>query len=122
VMDVTYYFDLATDAYKVGDNVRAIEYYKRALELQPDNIRILERLGRAYINLNDMENAKKYLDKALQVNPQNLFALHTLALYYRYIDKSKSIEYLERCMQIDASDFEGWDFLGLLYRDQKRID
>jgi tetratricopeptide (TPR) repeat protein len=122
LMEASYFFDLATNAYKIGDNVGAIEYYKRALQLQPDSIKVMERLGRAYSNLNDMENAIKYLSDALKIDPQNVPALRSLALCYRYSDKPKAIEYLERSLDINPSGYEAWDFLGLLYRDQKMID
>ncbi len=118
LMEASYYFDLATDAYNIGDNLHAIEYYKRALQLQPDNIKVMERLGRAYSNLNDMVNAIKYLNDALKIDPQNVPALRSLALCYRYSDKPKAIEYLKRSLAINSGGYEAWDFLGLLYRDQ----
>jgi tetratricopeptide (TPR) repeat protein len=122
LMEASYFFDLATNAYKIGDNVRAIEYYKRSLQLQPDNIKVMERLGRAYSNLNDMESAIKYLEDALKIDPQNVTALRSLALCYRYSDRAKAIEYLKLSLDIHPEGYEAWDFLGLLYRDQKYID
>src|SRR5947199_1090892 len=79
-----HYFTLATEAYKIGDNRSAIELYLRVLQLQPNNTRVLERIGRAYSNLSDSKKAIKYLMQALAIDPTNIPALRSLALIYRY--------------------------------------
>ena len=117
-MEASYYFDLATNAYKIGDNIHAIEYYKRALQLQPDNIKVMERIGRAYSNMNDMENAIEYLNKALKIDPEYEPVLRSLALHYRYSEPEKAIEYLERVVQNNPEAYEALDFLGLCFRDR----
>lgn len=116
-------FSIATDAYKVGDNIRAIEYFLQVLNLQPENTLVMERLGRAYSNLNDMKKAIDYLEnKALAIDPSFVPALRSLALCYRYTDKDKAIDYFQQALKLDSSDYETWDFLGLIYRDNGLID
>jgi tetratricopeptide (TPR) repeat protein len=121
-LDISYYFNEGTKAYRLGDNEHAVEYYKQALKFQPNQPQILERLGRAYSNLNDMQEAIECLEKALSLNPNNESVLRSLGLYYRYSDKERAIEYFNRCLRINDSDYEAWDFLGLLNRDQGHID
>lgn len=121
-MDANYTFTEANNAYKVGNNIGAIEYFLRVLEMQPKNIRVMERLGRAYSNLNETSKAIFYLEKALSIDPENVPALRSLGLCYRYIDKDKAIGYLKRALEIDPREHETWDFLGLFYRDQGDID
>ena len=111
-IEAAYYFSEASMAYRVGDNEYAIDYFLRALKLQPKNPRILERLGRAYSNLNDMKKAQEYLEEALQIEPGYEPALRSLALYYRYNDKAEAIASFERLVQKNPSDYEAWDFLG----------
>jgi tetratricopeptide (TPR) repeat protein len=48
-IEASYNFNTATQAYNEGDNQKAIEYYKRALALEPLNTRLFSRIGRAYI-------------------------------------------------------------------------
>jgi tetratricopeptide (TPR) repeat protein len=117
-----YLYNQANEAYRDGDNASAIEHYLRALELQPNNIRLLERIGRAYTNLNETEQAVKYFEKALSIDPSNSATLRSLALLYRYTDQEKALKYLNRSLKINPENFEALDFLGLFYRDQGLID
>lgn len=121
LIEAAYNFSVATDAYRVGDNVRAIEYYLQVLSAQPENKLVMERLGRAYSNLNEMSKALHYLEKALASDSSYVPALRSLALCYRYTDKDKSIDYFQQALKLDPSDYETWDFLGLIYRDNQRI-
>jgi tetratricopeptide (TPR) repeat protein len=122
IMEASYNYGVANDAYDIGDNDRAIRYYLRVLELQPSNTKIMERLSRAYSNLDEKAIAIKYLNQALDIDPQNVPALRGLALIYRYTDWEKANNYLEDCLKVNPLDYEAWDFLGLFYRDQERFD
>lgn len=121
-MEASYNFTQGKQAYMDGDDVHAIEYFWKALQLQPKNVRILERLGRTYSNRNDIKQAIYYLEKALELDPQNEAALRSIALCYRYTEPDKAIAYLERCLDVNPDGYEALDFLGLIHRDQGRID
>jgi tetratricopeptide (TPR) repeat protein len=121
-MEASFNFNQGKEAYLMGDDVHAIEYFSLALELQPNNARILERLGRTYSNLNDMKQAINYLEQALSIDPSNVAALRSLALCYRYTDPQKAIEYLNQAFKVHPYGYEALDFLGLIYRDQGLID
>ena len=66
-IEAAYYYSEGSKLYRNGDNQHAIEFYLRALKLQPTSLSILERLGRAYSNLNDTQNAVKYFKQALSL-------------------------------------------------------
>ena len=117
-IEAAFYYSEGSKFYRSGDNHHAIEFYLRALNLQPNNISILERLGRAYSNLNDTDNAFKYFNEALALNPEDETVLRSLSLLYRSMEPQKAIEYLKGIVQKNPKAFEAWDFLGLCYRDQ----
>ncbi len=117
-IEAAHYYSEGSVAYRGGDNKHAIEFYLRALKLQPNNLSILERLGRAYSNLDDSENAIQYLNKAFEIDPDYEPVLRSLALHYRYMEPEKAIGYLKPIVQKNPRAFEAWDFLGLFYRDQ----
>lgn len=121
-MEASYNFSVAADAYKVGDNIRSIEYYQRVLLLQPSNTLVMERIGRAYFNLDDIAKAIEILEQALTIEPSYGPALRSLALCYRYTDNEKAIAYLERCLAGNRFDYKALDFLGLLYTDKGLIE
>ena len=121
-IEASYNFNTATQAYNEGDNQKAIEYYKRALALQPLNTRLFSRIGRAYTNLGDVKAAMESFQRVLAAEPNTAEALRGMATAYRYIDLDKSIDYARRASEADANDYESLDYLGLLYRDNMQID
>ena len=54
---------LGFTARKSGDLKAAAEYYKNALEINPEHIQALEYQGELYLQLGEMEQAKKNLEK-----------------------------------------------------------
>lgn len=122
LIEIAYDFSIATEAYKTNDFERAIEYYSRVQSLQPTNLRVLERLGRSYTNLNETQKAVQYLEQALQHDARYAPALRGLSTVYRYIDRNKALDYIKRALDVDPSDIEGWNYIGLLYRDAGLID
>lgn len=64
----------------------------------------------------DYEMAKKYFEKALEINPNHLNSLLGLGKYYYISDKPiKSIEYFSKIISIDSNNFFAYTALGVLY-------
>ena len=62
-----------------GKCEEAVSYYKKAIELKPNDFMANRELGASYLYVNDKKSAKKYLKLALEINPgdeqaQNLFS------------------------------------------------
>ena len=55
----------------LSDTKEAIEYYKKAMEIAPKNDEIPVYIASLYVNSNDEVNAKKYVETALTLNPNN---------------------------------------------------
>ena len=55
----------------LNDNKNAIEYYKKAMELDGKNADIPYYIASLYANANDIENANTYIKIALTKNPSN---------------------------------------------------
>lgn len=53
------------------DSNNAIAYYKKALNIEPNNSDIAYSIGALYANKEDWYNAKTYLQKAVSLNPNN---------------------------------------------------
>ncbi len=58
------------------DNQKALNYYKRAQDVQPQNIEVLFSLERMMEKTARMSNANAYLDEILRLDPDNLTALY----------------------------------------------
>ena len=62
---------IAASYQALSNSQEALNYYKKAMELAPDNEDIPVYIASLYVNLNDNANAKKYIDIALGINPNN---------------------------------------------------
>lgn len=54
----------------------AIEYFQKALKFKPKDSSIMTNIGVCYLNLNNLENAKKFFKRALENNPKDEIALN----------------------------------------------
>lgn len=62
---------IAASYQALSNTKEAINYYKKAMELAPKNDEIPACIASLYVNLNDMNNASKYIDIALEINENN---------------------------------------------------
>lgn len=121
-VEASYYYSEGIKQYKAGDNGRAIENFKQAQKYLPKSSRILERIGRAYNNLNEDQMAYEYLRQAVEADRDYEPAQRSLALYYRYFDREEAIRQLKSIIEKNPKAYEAWDLLGLCYRDHLQQD
>lgn len=80
----------------MGDNDKAIEYYKKALDLAPTNSDIAYYISALYAEKEDIENAKLYAQKSLALNKTNKQAKELLD----NINSSLSAQKLENAISL----------------------
>ncbi len=72
----------ATSYYGFGMLNDAIREYKKVLLLDSDNEEALNWLAYSYLKLGDNENAKRFYERAIELNPYDYFARLDLGLMY----------------------------------------
>lgn len=84
------YAQRGKDAYQNMNYVEAINYYSKAVKLNPLNTEILEQTAKAYFKegtiLQDeifLWAAEHYMEKAVRLEPRNLFRYRSLAMLYK---------------------------------------
>ena len=65
-----YYGVAYIEYYAYGEVARAIPWMLQALEVDPQDYELPASLVRLYLDLGDMNSAKRYLDRALEMGPQ----------------------------------------------------
>jgi len=94
---------LANRYVEEGDYAAAARHYTVALEQQPDNIEALAHFGWLYLQLDEVAEAVRYIDQALELDPAHQEALWfqaNIELYGRS-DPAAALAVLARLQQRD---------------------
>lgn len=84
-----------------GNYTKAISYYKKALEVNPDNVWAWSNLGHTLYIIGRNQDAKKCLERALEIKGDQTSALSVMGDIYRdQGDDEKAREYYERCYNV----------------------
>jgi len=88
--------------YENGDYEKAIEYYKRAVILNPDFIEALNNLGVAYAKQGDYGKAIECYTEAIRKNPYYATPFSNIGVaFYRMGYLQKSVDYFEKAIEAD---------------------
>lgn len=105
----------------LGDSIRAINSYQKAVEFEPDLIDAWINLGQLYEKI-DPKIAVNYFDTAIEIDPKNPLSLHAKADFYRDQNElEKAIELYKKTIVLDPQYEEGSYNAGLLYMELDSI-
>jgi tetratricopeptide (TPR) repeat protein len=125
--------------YKFKDFNGALDTYRRALELDPDNPLIYYRIGYVYVHSGKLDEAEQYLTGALKQDEAFVPAMAALGYTYRRkgeklpvgIERNEMFnraeQYLLKALStspklVDDDDESWWGSLGGLYKRRGQID
>lgn len=116
-VEVSYLFNQGEAAYRDGQYEKAVEYLRRAVELDPRNPRVRYRLGRSLTNLGDDAEAAQELRTALDLGLPADAGERALALVYRYTQPEVALAHAAQAIEAGADNAHNWNCLGLIRRD-----
>jgi len=95
--DVNYWMNKGALCATYGNDKAAIRYYRKALELKPNNSRALFQQGVSYGELGQYEKALTFIDKALAIDTRNgLYYYGRGRVFLLSGDKKKAVEDLKQ--------------------------
>lgn len=102
---------------------RKADLLERVLQYKPDSYHILSQLGNTWgKELQNLDKAAYYLEKAIEVNPQGKEAMRDLGVAYAMLNNfRKSAEVLEKAVRLDSTDANTWVNLGLTYTHLREV-
>ena len=111
------YLQLGLIAEWEGDHPKAIDYFEKELEIDPESIRTYQRLGDLYSSYStDFGRAKETLEKALEFQPNHVSTLLNYASTLYYLDRiGAATEQFETVIQIDPKNLTANYNLALMY-------
>jgi tetratricopeptide (TPR) repeat protein len=108
-------------AAREGNTDLAIQYFQRALEIDPEHSIALQNLGSAYRQKKDWVQAKNALDRALALNPDDPEANYSLGMVYaQQNDTERAYQYLQKALVARPAYPEALNNLGILYLRTQR--
>ena len=82
-----YNFIKGLNEYQKNDKVSALENYKKAYEMDKNNIVLLNEIAYLYVDLGNYEEAENYYKKALEIKPNDGNSLKNLLQLLYFQDK-----------------------------------
>ncbi|MBS4759900.1 MAG: tetratricopeptide repeat protein [Clostridium sp.] len=119
--NVDFIRNFAKMAKQSGQTEYAIDFYKKSLEIEPDDEVGLNNLGLLYEQLHDYKQAKTLYQQSLKVR-KNFEALHNLGVLYRTERNfDESIKCLSNALKLKPSNNETMISLGMSYLSKKDL-
>ncbi len=117
-----YHLKKARDFEDTGDYESAITEARLAMEANPNVTKPMRELGYIYYKKNDLDEAKKWFEKAAELNNLDVLSFHYLGqIYIQQDDIEKAVHYLDRAMKISPRHLDrGIDFAKTLVRLGKK--
>ncbi|MCK5534813.1 tetratricopeptide repeat protein [bacterium] len=111
------HFHLGKSSLGMGKSGKAIESFKKAIEINPTFSEAYFRLGAIYEQVNSLNKAEYYLKKALE-NPQNSEAKYSISLadiYESLKEYNLAMDYALRAIEKKPDYTGAYVFIGTLY-------
>jgi tetratricopeptide (TPR) repeat protein/peroxiredoxin len=103
-------------AAREGNFDQAIQYFQKALQIDPEHSIALENLGSAYRQKKDWPQAKDALERALALNPEDPEANYSLGMVFAQLnDTEDANNYLQKAIAARPAYPEALNNLGILY-------
>ena len=106
----------AFDLKKANKYDKAIQLYREAIKIEPDNPKLYFDLSDCYCRINNLEKAISILDTAITLDSSYAPFYNNRGLYYNnlYEDK-KSIVDFKKAIKLDPSNYVYYSNMALLY-------
>ena len=104
--------------FRFGRFPRAIDLYKRAIELKPDYAEAYNNMGVAYKENSDFTSAIESYNNAINLNPDLVEAYNNLGLAFNKLGEyKKSLETYQKVLELKPDYAEAHNNLGVVYNE-----
>ena len=108
---------------KKGDHYNAISSYKKVLDIEPRNYRVINKIAYILIQIASYEEALKYLDSALSIRHDYVPALINTGILYAKAEKfSEAEKYLLKALSLEEANQPALFNIATLYEKQGKYD
>jgi tetratricopeptide (TPR) repeat protein len=89
-----------------GKLLKALKLFQEVLSVIPENVDARRNMARVYLDLGNMEKAKKYLFECLQVDPKDAWSTLMLGNIYARNENNLDVGafFYDKCLEINPDD------------------
>jgi Tfp pilus assembly protein PilF len=121
--DVLNQFNLGVQFYNQREISKAIQAYKKVIEMDPSYIEAYNNLGIIYQELGDFENALKAYQKSIEINSQYEKAYNNLGILFYLKDRyEEALEAFQKALAINPNNIESYINCGILFKKKGEWD
>ncbi|MDI6890540.1 MAG: hypothetical protein QMC83_06330 [Thermodesulfovibrionales bacterium] len=108
---------------KKGDYYNAISSYKKVLDIEPKNYRVMNKIAYILIQIASNEEALKYLENALSIKHDHVPALINTGIVYAKAEKFSDAEkHLLKALSLEEANQPALFNIATLYEKQGKYD
>jgi protein O-mannosyl-transferase len=101
----------------------AIPYFNKAIEIKPNYVRAHINLINAYGSMNDFNNAKLALDKAIALVPKDYNLLNKKGIFlFSEQNYQEALKFYMAALEIKKDNIDGYNFITECYFELKEYD
>ncbi len=110
------YSQLGIQAQEVGDYEKAVELFKKSIELKKDYFKSWLNLGACYLKLNNLIEAEHALLKAASLNPDDYAPHNNIGIVYSKLNKPEmAIKEFLKAIELNPESANSYFNLGLAH-------
>jgi len=99
------YNEIGDDYYFQNDHNKAIEYYSKAIELEPNNAKYYYNCGISYFKLKEYSKAIEYYSKAIELEPDNTIYYFNRGISYSWLNEyEKTNEDISKAIELEPDN------------------
>lgn len=110
------FYSFGLDEAKKENFQKAVDYFKKAVEEDPEFAFAWDNLGVNYRRLDNYDKAIECYNKSLEIDPNGMMPLQNIAVAYQYKKEyNKAIEAFQKLAEIDVKNPEAYYGIGNIY-------
>ncbi len=123
IEDAKRFYQMGNEYFEKGDYDKAIEYYTRAILLNPLFSEAYFARALCFYKLREYDKAAKDYQRALELDPKNPVIYNNLGdVYYRKEDYVTAIKYYEKAIMLNPNYMKAYYNAGLAYASLEKYD
>ncbi|MBI5969279.1 MAG: tetratricopeptide repeat protein [Deltaproteobacteria bacterium] len=121
--EILSHFNLGVSSYQQREISKAIQAYKKVIELEPNYVEAYNNLGIIYQEIGDFAKALEAYQKSIAINPRYEKGHNNLGILLYLMDRhEESMAAFQKALAINSQNLESHINLGILFKKRGQME